>query len=47
MILLAADGFASSKWGVRVSLANLEEGAYLRIGRAMYKVLNQWVKEVK
>lgn len=47
VILLAADGFASSKWGVRVSLANLEEGAYLRIGRAMYKVLNQWVKEVK
>ncbi|MEG0320355.1 MAG: aspartate 4-decarboxylase, partial [Niameybacter sp.] len=47
VILLAGDGFASSKWSVRVSLANLEEGAYLRIGRAMYQVLQQWAREVK
>nr|WP_307989552.1 aspartate 4-decarboxylase [uncultured Niameybacter sp.] len=47
VILLAGDGFASSKWTVRVSLANLEEGAYPRIGRAMYQVLQKWVKEVK
>lgn len=46
IILLSGDGFASSKWTVRVSLANLEEGAYLKIGRAMYEVLQKWVKEV-
>ena len=42
VILLAGDGFASSKWSVRVSLANLNDEDYLMIGKAIRQIMNHW-----
>lgn len=35
VVLLNGDGFASSKWSLRVSLANLNDDAYEQIGQAI------------
>ncbi|MGL6174540.1 MAG: aspartate 4-decarboxylase [Cellulosilyticaceae bacterium] len=47
IILLKGDGFASSKWGLRISLANLENEDYYKMGQVLRKVfmnlLNQWL----
>lgn len=42
VILLAGDGFASSKWSVRVSLANLNDEDYFVIGKAMRSIVDEW-----
>lgn len=47
IILLRADGFASSKWGLRVSLANLENEEYLIIGKILREIFMTIVKEWK
>lgn len=44
VILLSGDGFASSKWTVRVSLANLNDEDYFVIGKAIRSIMNAWNK---
>lgn len=41
IILLNGDGFASSEWALRVSLANLNDDSYLIIGKSIRKLLNE------
>ena len=42
VVLLNGDGFDGPKWSVRASLANLDEGAYLKIGTAIRKILDEY-----
>lgn len=46
-ILLNGDGFASSRWGLRVSLANLDDSAYLKIGQTLRKIFNDIIIDFK
>lgn len=46
-ILLNGDGFASCKWGFRVSLANLDDEAYLKIGKTLRTIFNNIINEFK
>lgn len=49
IILLRGDGFASSKWGMRVSLANLMDEDYRTIGRIIRQMMEtlfvEWTNE--
>ncbi|MGL4738633.1 MAG: aspartate 4-decarboxylase [Cellulosilyticaceae bacterium] len=45
VVLLPGEGFASSKWGVRVSLANLNDDEYELIGNGLRQVLEHWAYE--
>lgn len=47
VILLNGDGFASSKWSLRVSLANLETKSYLIIGQVLTEILDDIFKNYK
>lgn len=40
IILLNGDGFASCRWGVRISLANLNDECYLEIGKTLRVIFN-------
>ena len=42
VVLLNGDGFDGPAWSVRVSLANLNEDDYLKIGTAIRKLLDQY-----
>lgn len=42
VVLLNGDGFDGPKWSVRASLANLNEDAYLKIGTAIRKILDEY-----
>ncbi len=42
VVLLNGDGFDGPAWSVRVSLANLNESDYLKIGTAIRKILDQY-----
>lgn len=44
IVLLNGDGFDGPKWSVRASLANLDTSAYLKIGKAVRKVLDNYHK---
>ena len=46
-VLLNGDGFASSRWGLRVSLANLNDEAYLKIGQTLRERFDNIIKEFK
>lgn len=45
IVLLPGGGFYGPRWSVRVSLANLDDGAYRTIGRALHQVLEEFVAE--
>lgn len=45
VVLLNGDGFDGPAWSVRASLANLDEDAYLRIGTAIRKILDEYHTE--
>ena len=45
VILLNGDGFASSEWSLRVSLANLNDNCYYIIGKVLRKILDDLLKE--
>lgn len=42
VVLLNGDGFDGPVWSVRASLANLDEDAYLKIGTAIRKILDEY-----
>lgn len=42
VVLLNGDGFDGPKWSVRASLANLDEASYLKIGKAIRKILDEY-----
>lgn len=43
VVLLAGGGFHAPRWSVRVSLANLDDSAYERIGEALRRVIEEYV----
>ncbi len=43
IILLSGNGFAGPKWSIRVSLANLNDEAYSKIGLAIKEILNDYL----
>lgn len=42
VVLLNGDGFDGPRWSVRASLANLNSDAYLRIGTAIRRILDEY-----
>ncbi len=44
VVLLNGGGFAGPEWSVRVSLANLDDRAYLTIGRTLSAVMKEYVE---
>lgn len=44
-VVLNGDGFDGPKWSIRVSLANLSEDAYVKIGQYMCQILEQFYSE--
>jgi aspartate aminotransferase len=47
LVLLNGGGFAGPKWSVRVSLANLNEADYVKIGQSIKCVLEEYAKAWK
>ena len=47
IILLSGNGFAGPKWSIRVSLANLSDEAYSKIGLAIKEILNDYLNSWK
>jgi len=47
IVLLPGGGFHGPDWSIRVSLANLDDEAYSRIGQELRKVLDEYVTEWK
>lgn len=45
IVLLPGGGFHGPRWSVRVSLANLDDEAYVRIGEALHRVVEAYVRE--
>jgi aspartate 4-decarboxylase len=45
VVLLHGGGFHGPEWSVRVSLANLDEDDYLRVGQAIARVAHEYVDE--
>ena len=44
IVLLGGNGFAAPKWSIRVSLANLDDRAYITIGASIKNILNDYVE---
>lgn len=42
VVLLNGDGFDGPRWSVRASLANLDDDAYLRIGKCIRRILDEY-----
>ena len=47
LVLLNGGGFAGPKWSVRVSLANLNEADYVKIGQSIKRVLEEYAQTWK
>ncbi|WP_156289423.1 aspartate 4-decarboxylase [Oceanobacillus salinisoli] len=47
IVLLSGEGFLAPAWSIRVSLANLNDEAYSRIGKELKNVLEDYVEEWK
>lgn len=47
IVLLSGGGFSAPEWSIRISLANLKNEAYIEIGIALKKILNDFVSEWK
>ncbi len=46
-VVLNGDGFDGPRWSIRVSLANLDEADYVRLGHNIRKILDQFADEWK
>lgn len=46
-VVLNGDGFAGPRWSIRVSLANLNEADYVRLGKNIRRILEQFADEWK
>lgn len=44
IVLLSGGGFKGPEWSIRISLANLSDEAYSKIGEALHKILDEYVK---
>jgi aspartate 4-decarboxylase len=47
VVLLSGSGFNGPEWSIRVSLANLNDESYSRIGQVLRKILEEYVAEWK
>lgn len=45
IVLLYGSGFNSSKWSLRISLANLDDNSYLKIGKVLKIILDELIDE--
>ena len=45
IVLLSGSGFNGPEWSIRISLANLNDDAYSKIGRELSKVMDDYVLE--
>jgi aspartate 4-decarboxylase len=45
IVLLNSSGFNGPEWSIRISLANLNDEDYSKIGQVLYNVLEDYVKE--
>lgn len=43
IVLLSGGGFQGPEWSIRISLANLNDEAYLMIGEVLHKILEEYV----
>ncbi|GFZ32025.1 aminotransferase [Clostridium zeae] len=43
IVLLSGSGFHGPEWSIRISLANLSDESYSRIGEVLHKVLDEYV----
>ena len=44
-VVLNGDGFDGPAWSIRVSLANLNEADYVRLGTNIRQILNQFAED--
>lgn len=47
IVLLHGSGFSGPEWSIRISLANLNDNAYRKIGEYLHKILEDYVAEWK
>jgi aspartate 4-decarboxylase len=47
IVLLSGGGFKGPEWSIRISLANLNDDAYSKIGEALHKILEEYVDSWK
>jgi aspartate 4-decarboxylase len=45
VVLLNGGGFEGPEWSVRISLANLDDLDYLKIGHHLYAIMEEYRKE--
>jgi aspartate 4-decarboxylase len=43
IVLLSGNGFQAPEWSIRISLANLSDESYSKIGKILHKVLEEYV----
>ncbi|MEL7647657.1 MAG: aspartate 4-decarboxylase [Sedimentibacter sp.] len=47
IVLMNGSGFGASEWSIRISLANLNDESYSKIGEILYDILGMYVEEWK
>lgn len=47
IVLMNGSGFGASEWSIRISLANLSDESYSKIGEILYDILGRYVDEWK
>ncbi len=47
IVLMNGSGFGASEWSIRISLANLSDESYSKIGEILYDILGKYVEEWK
>lgn len=47
IVLMNGSGFGASEWSIRISLANLSDESYSKIGEILYDILGRYVEEWK
>ncbi|HEY5525728.1 MAG TPA: aspartate 4-decarboxylase, partial [Clostridium sp.] len=47
IVLLSVGGFHGPEWSVRISLANLNDESYSKIGEVLHKILEEYVPAFK